>query len=64
MSSEVTSRWLTMRWLALGGAAGAAVSLSLQYTGIEGPWQTTALLFVSAAMNPSPVSFVSRLNFA
>jgi signal transduction histidine kinase/DNA-binding response OmpR family regulator/HPt (histidine-containing phosphotransfer) domain-containing protein len=47
---EVTSRWLTMRWLALGGAAGAAVSLSLQYTGIEGPWQTTALLFVLTAL--------------
>ncbi|MCC8364388.1 response regulator [Lysobacter sp. A6] len=50
MANEVTSRWLTMRWLALGGAAGAALSLSLQYTGIEGPWQTTALLFVLTAL--------------
>jgi signal transduction histidine kinase/CheY-like chemotaxis protein len=47
---QVTSRWLTMRWLALGAAAGAAISLSLQYTGIEGPWQTTALLFVLTAL--------------
>lgn len=47
---QVTSRWLTMRWLALGAAAGAAVSLALDQTGIEGPWQTTALLFVLTAL--------------
>ena len=43
---HVPSRWLTARWLALGAAAGAAISLALEASGIEGPWQTAALLFV------------------
>ena len=47
---NVTSRWLTLRWLALGAAAGAAVSLALDQTGIQGPWQITALLFVLASL--------------
>lgn len=47
---QVTSRWLTMRWLALGAAAGAAVSLALDFSGTPGPWQTAALLFVLTAL--------------
>ncbi|MUV12823.1 response regulator [Lysobacter sp. HX-5-24] len=39
-----------MRWLALGAAAGAAVSLALEAGGIEGPWQFAALLFVLTAL--------------
>ena len=47
---NVTSRWLTMRWLALGAAAGAAVSLAMEQNGIQGPWQIAALLFVLASL--------------
>ncbi len=47
---QATSRWLTMRWLALGAAAGAAVSLALEAGGIEGPWQFAAILFVLTAL--------------
>ena len=46
----VTSRWLTMRWLALGAAAGAVVSLALEASGIQGPWQIAAVLFVLVAL--------------
>jgi len=44
------SRWLTARWLALGAAAGAALSLLLEASGLQGPWQTAALLFVLTAL--------------
>jgi signal transduction histidine kinase/DNA-binding response OmpR family regulator/HPt (histidine-containing phosphotransfer) domain-containing protein len=47
---NVPSRWLTARWLALGAAAGAALSLAFDAGGIEGPWQTAALLFVLTAL--------------
>ncbi|KGQ18216.1 Two-component system sensory histidine kinase [Lysobacter dokdonensis DS-58] len=39
-----------MRWLALGAAAGAAVSLALEAGGFEGPWQFAAILFVLTAL--------------
>jgi len=47
---------LTARWLALGAAAGATLSLLAAQLGVEGPWQGTALvlaflsLFGSTAM--------------
>jgi CheY-like chemotaxis protein len=49
-ANTAPSRWLTARWLALGAAAGAALSLLLEATGLEGPWQTAALLFVLTAL--------------
>src|SRR5207342_2927118 len=47
---ETPSRWLTVRWLALGAAAGAAASLGLDASGIQGPWQSAALLLVLTAL--------------
>jgi len=49
-ANTAPSRWLTARWLALGAAAGAALSLLLEASGLEGPWQTAALLFVLTAL--------------
>jgi signal transduction histidine kinase/CheY-like chemotaxis protein len=47
---EAPSRWLTVRWLALGAAAGAAASLGMDASGIQGPWQTAALLLMLTAL--------------
>ncbi|GHD72115.1 hypothetical protein GCM10007164_19280 [Luteimonas padinae] len=41
---------LMMRWLALGAAAGAALTLVLDVTGFEGPWQHAALVLVLLAL--------------
>ena len=35
---------LSARWLALGAAAGVALSLALAQSGIQGPWQGIALV--------------------
>ena len=37
---------LMFRWLALGAAAGATLSLVLDAVGLEGPWQHAALILV------------------
>ena len=41
---------LTARWLALGAAAGVAVSLALEQFGVHGPWQGTALVLALLAL--------------
>jgi signal transduction histidine kinase/CheY-like chemotaxis protein len=41
---------LTTRWLALGAAAGVAVSLALHQLGVQGPWQGTALALALLAL--------------
>ncbi|TXI25902.1 MAG: response regulator, partial [Ottowia sp.] len=41
---------LTARWLALGAAAGVALSLALAQAGIQGPWQGTALVLALLAL--------------
>ena len=41
---------LSARWLALGAAAGVAVSLALEQTGVRGPWQGTALALALLAL--------------
>ena len=50
MAPPQTSRWLMARWLALGTAAGAALALLLDLTGMQGPWQGTALLLALLAV--------------
>ena len=45
---------LTARWLALGAAAGAALSLLAEQLGVEGPWQGVALVLALLAWE-SPV---------
>jgi signal transduction histidine kinase/CheY-like chemotaxis protein len=41
---------LMLRWLALGAAAGAALTLVLDVLGLEGPWQHAALVLVLLAL--------------
>ena len=41
---------LTARWLALGAAAGVALSLALAQAGIQGPWQGTELVLALLAL--------------
>ena len=41
---------LMMRWLALGAAFGATLSLVLEALGLEGPWQHAALVMVLLAL--------------
>jgi signal transduction histidine kinase/DNA-binding response OmpR family regulator len=39
-----------LRWLALGAAAGAALTLLLGQIGLDGPWQSVALVLVLLAL--------------
>lgn len=41
---------LMLRWLALGAAAGAALTLLLGQIGLDGPWQSVALVLVLLAL--------------
>ena len=41
---------LTARWLALGAAAGATLSLLADQLGVEGPWQGAALVLAFLAL--------------
>ena len=41
---------LTVRWLALGAAAGATLALVIERTGMEGPWQMAALVLALLAL--------------
>ena len=41
---------LMMRWLALGAAGGAALTLGLDMLGLEGPWQHAALVLALLAL--------------
>ncbi len=41
---------LMLRWLALGGAGGAALTLLLGQIGLDGPWQSTALVLALLAL--------------
>ena len=51
---------LTARWLALGGAAGVAVSLGLAQFGVQGPWQGVAL--GNAVKQPLPEALAPWIN--
>ena len=35
---------LSVRWLALGAAAGASLALVINQLGVQGPWQIIALV--------------------
>ncbi len=48
--NNTPSGWLMGRWLALGTAAGAALSMVLEVAGLRGPWQMTALLLALIAV--------------
>ena len=41
---------LTIRWLALGAGGGAAAALAMEMFGLDGPWQSIALLLVLLAI--------------
>jgi signal transduction histidine kinase/CheY-like chemotaxis protein len=41
---------LTARWLALGAAGGAALAVSLEMFGLDGPWQSVTLLLTLLAV--------------
>ena len=41
---------LTARWLALGAAAGATLSLLAAQLGVQGPWQGTGLVLAFLAL--------------
>jgi hypothetical protein len=38
------------RWLALGAAGGAALAVALEMVGLDGPWQSVALLLTLLAL--------------
>ncbi|WP_169447715.1 hybrid sensor histidine kinase/response regulator [Luteimonas mephitis] len=48
-----------LRWLALGAAAGAALTLSLDVLGLDGPWQGFALVLALLAAFASIGVFIS-----
>ncbi len=48
-----------LRWLALGAAAGAALTLSLDALGLDGPWQGAALVLALLAVFASIGVFIS-----
>ncbi|MGN7726330.1 ATP-binding protein [Luteimonas sp. 22616] len=48
-----------LRWLALGAAAGAALTLSLDTLGLDGPWQGVALVLALLAVFASIGVFIS-----
>jgi len=50
VTGRSASRWLMVRWLALGTAGGAALALALEGLGLRGPWQSAALLLVLMAL--------------
>ena len=50
---------IMLRWLALGAAAGAALTLSLDAFGLDGPWQGVALVLALLAAFASIGVFVS-----
>jgi signal transduction histidine kinase/CheY-like chemotaxis protein len=42
--------FLMLRWLALGAAAGVALTLLLAHLGLDGPWQTVAMVLAMLAL--------------
>ena len=53
---------LTIRWLALGAAAGASLALVVEQFGVEGPWQMIALVLALLALFASvTLAFAVRL---
>ncbi|WP_246109231.1 hybrid sensor histidine kinase/response regulator [Vulcaniibacterium gelatinicum] len=50
MTLAATTRWLMARWLALGAAFGAALTLALELFGFDGPWEGMALVMVLLAL--------------
>ena len=49
---------LTARWLALGAAAGVALSLGLDQFNVQGPWQGIALALALLQAAPPVVESV------
>ncbi|MFC3714694.1 ATP-binding protein [Luteimonas soli] len=50
---------MMLRWLTLGAAAGAALTMSLDALGLDGPWQGVALVLALLALFASIGVFVS-----
>src|SRR3546814_12654052 len=50
---------MMLRWLTLGAAAGAALPMSLDALGLDGPWQGVALVLALLALFASLGVFVS-----
>ena len=48
-----------LRWLTLGAAAGAALTLALDVLGLDGPWQGFALVLALLAVFASIGMFIS-----
>src|SRR3546814_20972294 len=53
---------MMLRWLTLGAAAGAALTMSLDALGLDGPWQGVALVPALLALFASTGVFVSARN--
>src|SRR3546814_17453809 len=53
---------MMLRWLTLGEAAGAALTMSLDALGLDGPWQGVALVLALLALFASLGVFVSERN--
>src|SRR3546814_17133826 len=53
---------MMLRWLTLGAAAGAALTMSLDALGLDGPWQGVALVLALLALFASIGVFVSARN--
>ena len=53
---------LTARWLALGAAAGATLSLLAAQLGVQGPWQGTGLVLAFLALfGSTAMAFADRV---
>src|SRR3546814_9856954 len=53
---------IMLRWLTLGAAAGAALTMSLDALGLDCPWQGVALVLALLALFASIGVFVSARN--
>src|SRR3546814_12596029 len=53
---------MMLRWLTLGAAAGAALTMSLDALGRDGPWQGVALVLALLELFASIGVFVSASN--
>src|SRR3546814_11434189 len=53
---------MMLRWLTRGAAAGAALTMSLDALGLDGPWQGVALVLALLALFASIGVFVSARN--
>jgi signal transduction histidine kinase/CheY-like chemotaxis protein len=58
--SSARPSMLMARWLALGGAGGAALALGIELFGFNGPWQSVAMLLVLLAIFAITAMLVSQ----